>query len=116
MRSKLFQTTSAGTGNFSPHIVDTERLLFRTRGRKTGKTAPDVVMGGIRDDQAPLARCRHQDAHRESQAPCDRHHGVLENKGLLEHAQQTANHSSPHTTKLYDRSNDAISHDESSAS
>jgi hypothetical protein len=36
----------------------------------------------------------------------------LKNKGLLEHAQTLANHSSPRTTKLYDRRTDEISLDE----
>ena len=36
----------------------------------------------------------------------------LKNKGLLEHAQTLANHSSPRTTKLYDRRTDDISLDE----
>ena len=33
----------------------------------------------------------------------------LQNGGTIEHAQQIANHESPRTTKLYDRTNDAIS-------
>ena len=36
----------------------------------------------------------------------------LKNGGTIEHAQQIANHESPRTTKLYDRTNDAISVDE----
>src|SRR5512135_209501 len=36
----------------------------------------------------------------------------LQNGGTVEHAQQIANHESPRTTKLYDRTNDAISLDE----
>jgi site-specific recombinase XerD len=36
----------------------------------------------------------------------------LKNKGTLEHAQTIANHSSPRTTKLYDRRSDEISLDE----
>jgi integrase/recombinase XerD len=36
----------------------------------------------------------------------------LENGGTIEHAQQIAAHESPRTTKLYDRTNDAISLDE----
>jgi site-specific recombinase XerD len=36
----------------------------------------------------------------------------LENGGILEHAQQMAAHSSPHTTKLYDRTSDDITLDE----
>jgi integrase len=40
----------------------------------------------------------------------------LENGGTLENAQQIACHESPRTTKLYDRSNDTLTLDESSAS
>jgi integrase len=36
----------------------------------------------------------------------------LENKGTLEKAQQMASHSSPRTTKLYDRTNDQVTLDE----
>jgi integrase/recombinase XerD len=36
----------------------------------------------------------------------------LENGGTLEHAQQIANHESPKTTKLYDRTRDRITLDE----
>jgi integrase len=36
----------------------------------------------------------------------------LEHKGTLERAQQMAAHSSPRTTKLYDRTNDLITLDE----
>lgn len=33
----------------------------------------------------------------------------LENRGTIEHAEQIASHESPRTTKLYDRTSDAIS-------
>ena len=36
----------------------------------------------------------------------------LENSGTIEHAQQIANHESPKTTKLYDRTSDQITLDE----
>jgi hypothetical protein len=36
----------------------------------------------------------------------------LNNGGTLEKAQQTAAHSSPRTTKLYDRTNDELTLDE----
>jgi integrase/recombinase XerD len=36
----------------------------------------------------------------------------LENGGSIEHAQQIANHESPKTTKLYDRTSDQITLDE----
>jgi integrase/recombinase XerD len=36
----------------------------------------------------------------------------LENDGTLEHAQRIANHESPKTTKLYDRTGDRITLDE----
>jgi hypothetical protein len=44
--------------------------------------------------------------------PARRHHTYLQNGGTIEHAQQIANHESPRTTKLYDRTDDAISLDE----
>ena len=36
----------------------------------------------------------------------------LQNGGTLEHAQQIAAHESPRTTKLYDRTRDAVALDE----
>jgi integrase/recombinase XerD len=36
----------------------------------------------------------------------------LENGGTIEHAQEIANHESPKTTKLYDRTSDQITLDE----
>lgn len=36
----------------------------------------------------------------------------LENSGTIEHAQQITAHESPRTTRLYDRTSDAISLDE----
>ena len=36
----------------------------------------------------------------------------LQNGGTMEHTLKIANHESPRTTKLYDRTNDAISLDE----
>jgi integrase/recombinase XerD len=36
----------------------------------------------------------------------------LENGGTIEHAQQIANHESPKTTKLYDRTSDQVTLDE----
>jgi integrase/recombinase XerD len=36
----------------------------------------------------------------------------LQNGGTIEHAQQVANHESPRTTKLYDRTSDTITLDE----
>jgi len=36
----------------------------------------------------------------------------LENGGTLEHAQTIANHESPRTTKLYDRTSEELSLDE----
>jgi integrase/recombinase XerD len=37
---------------------------------------------------------------------------ALQSSGTIEHGQQIANHESPRTTKLCDRTNDAISLDE----
>jgi len=37
---------------------------------------------------------------------------LLEHEGTIEHAQQIANHESPKTTKLYDRTFDQVDLDE----
>ena len=44
--------------------------------------------------------------------PGDGDHGVLIERGTLEHAQQIAGHASPKTTKLYDRTADTVTVDE----
>ena len=55
---------------------------------------------------------RHRDRARLPLLPGDRDHGLSQNGGLLEHAQQMAAHESARTTKLYDRRNDKVTLDE----
>ena len=93
-------------------VGDRDGPLFHTSGRKTGQPHP------------MSQREAHAMIQRRAQAPgiktrignhTFRATGItayMSNGGSLEHAQQIANHSSPRTTKLYDRRQDTISLDE----
>jgi hypothetical protein len=54
----------------------------------------------------------HQGTHRQHTFRATGITAYMSNGGSLEHAQQTANHSSPRTMKLYDRRQETISLDE----
>jgi integrase/recombinase XerD len=88
--------------------------LFRsTRGRSRELT-PRAVS---RFDAYKMIQRRAEDAGISSEIACHtfRATGITEylrNGGTIEHAQQIAAHESPRTTKLYDRTSDAISLDE----
>jgi integrase len=88
--------------------------LFRsTRGRTRALTA----RGMNRVDVYRMIRRRAQDAGLNVAACCHtfRATGItayMDNGGLLENAQMMAAHESPRTTKLYDRTSDAITLDE----
>jgi integrase/recombinase XerD len=88
--------------------------LFRsTRGRSRELTARAVS----RFDAYKMIQRRAEDAGISSEIACHtfRATGITEylrNGGTIEHAQQIAAHESPRTTKLYDRTTDAISLDE----
>jgi integrase/recombinase XerD len=88
--------------------------LFRsTRGRSRELTARAVS----RFDAYKMIQRRAEDAGISSEIACHtfRATGITEylrNGGTIEHAQQIAAHESPRTTKLYDRTSDAISLDE----
>lgn len=88
--------------------------LFRsTRGRSRELTTR--VMS--RFDAYKMIQRRAEDAGISSEIACHtfRATGITEylrNGGTIEHAQQIAAHESPRTTKLYDRTSDAISLDE----
>lgn len=88
--------------------------LFRsTRGRSRELTARAVS----RFDAYKMIQRRAEGAEISSEIACHtfRATGITEylrNGGTIEHAQQIAAHESPRTTKLYDRTNDAISLDE----
>src|SRR5205085_5168768 len=88
--------------------------LFRsTRGRSRELTARAMS----RFDAYKMIQRRAEDAGILSEIACHtfRATGITEylrNGGTIEHAQQIAAHESPRTTKLYDRTSDAISLDE----
>lgn len=88
--------------------------LFRsTRGRSRELTTRPMS----RFDAYKMIRRRAEDAEISSEIACHtfRATGITEylrNGGTIEHAQQIAAHESPRTTKLYDRTSDAISLDE----
>jgi site-specific recombinase XerD len=91
---------------------DPDGLLFRTTGRKTGLAGRMYQQDAYRmiQRQVLIAGLGTRAGNHTFRAT-----GItayLKNKGLLEHAQTIANHSSPRTTKLYDRRSDEISLDE----
>jgi integrase len=88
--------------------------LFRTtRGQSRSITA----IGMNRVETWKMIKRRAEDAGLSPEVTCHtfRATGItayLENGGVIEHAQQIAAHESPRTTKLYDRTSDAIGLDE----
>lgn len=91
---------------------DKEGPLFRTTGRATGEphrmTQPDAYR--MIQRRARTAGIKTKIGNHSLRAT-----GItdyLKNNGTLEHAQAMANHSSPRTTKLYDRRADELSLDE----
>jgi site-specific recombinase XerD len=91
---------------------DADGPLFRTTGRATGTphrmTQPDAYR--MLQRRARQARIETRIGNHSLRAT-----GItdyLKHDGTLEHAQQMANHSSPRTTKLYDRRSDEASLDE----
>lgn len=95
-------------------VEEKSKPLFRTtRGRSRKLTARAMS----RFDAYKMIQRRAEDAGISSEIACHtfRATGITEylrNGGTIEHAQQIAAHESPRTTKLYDRTNDAISLDE----
>jgi len=91
---------------------DGEGALFRTTGRTTGKPH--------RMGQSDAYRMIQRRAKQAGITTKIGNHSMratgitdyLKNSGTLEHAQQMANHSSPRTTKLYDRRNDEVALEE----
>lgn len=91
---------------------DKDGPLFRTTGRTTGIPS--------RMTQSDAYRMIQRRARQAGIATHIGNHSLratgitayLKQEGTLEHAQQMANHSSPRTTKLYDRRNDEASIDE----
>ena len=93
---------------------DRKGPLFRTvKGRTKRLTANRLS----RENAYLMIQKRMQGAGLATKANCHtfRATGItayLESGGILEHAQQIANHESPTTTKLYDRTSDEITLDE----
>lgn len=91
---------------------DKDGPLFRTTGRTTGvphrMTQPDTYR--MIERRARQAGIKTKIGNHSLRAT-----GItdyLKHEGTLENAQQMANHSSPRTTKLYDRRNDELTLDE----
>jgi site-specific recombinase XerD len=97
---------AAGIGN------DKDGPLFRTTGRSTGRPHRMTQQDGYRMIQR---RARHAGIKTRIGNHSMRATGItdcLKSDGTLEHAQTMAAHSSPRTTKLYDRRNDETALDE----
>jgi integrase len=109
--------------------ASTEGAAGEIKTESQRSPTPNDPLANIRERNRPLAVPRSQKAarknsmvaSRESIAPLStschtfRATGItayLENGSTIEHAQAIANHESPRTTKLYDRTSDAISLDE----
>ncbi len=92
--------------------ADTDGPLFRTTGRTTGipqrMTQPDAYRMVQRRARAAGIETKIGNHSLRATGITD----YLKNNGTLEHAQTMANHSSPRTTKLYDRRSDEITLDE----
>lgn len=92
--------------------ADTDGPLFRTTGRTTGTpqrmTPPDAYRMIQRRARAAGIETKIGNHSLRATGITD----YLKNNGTLEHAQAMANHSSPRTTKLYDRRSDEIALDE----
>jgi len=95
-------------------IEEKNKALFRTT---RGKTRTLTKNGMNRVETWKMIKRRAEEAGLSANTTCHtfRATGItayLENGGTIEHAQQIAAHESPRTTKLYDRTSDAISLDE----
>ncbi len=91
---------------------DTDGPLFRTTGRATGQphrmTQPDAYRMIQRHARAAGIKTKIGNHSLRATGITD----YLKNAGTLEYAQAMANHSSPRTTRLYDRRGDELSLDE----
>ena len=102
-------------GTQAAAIADDKRgLLFRTAKGETRRLT-DQAMNPV--DLLRMIKRRAKQAGLPPTTCCHtfRATGIttyLQNGGTIEHAQQIAYHESPRTTKLYDRTDDAISLDE----
>jgi hypothetical protein len=81
-------------------------------GKHDRHEAAHGAAGRLSDDSAPREGGGHQNQNWQSLTRATGITDYLKSDGTLEHAQAMANHSSPRTTKLYDRRNDEASLDE----
>lgn len=86
--------------------------LFRTTGRKTGRTQELWQQDTYRMIQRRAATAGIKTKIGNHTFRATGITAYLRNQGLLEHAQTIANHASPRTTKLYDRRSEEITLDE----
>jgi site-specific recombinase XerD len=91
---------------------DADGPLFRSVGRKTGRTEAMWQQDVYRMIQRRAAAAGVATKIGNHTFRATGITAYLKNGGTLEHAQTIANHSSPRTTKLYDRRSDEISLDE----
>jgi integrase len=91
---------------------DPDGPLFRTTGRKTGAQHPMWQQDAYRMIQRRAAAAGIKTRIGNHTFRATGITAYLKNSGKLEHAQTMANHSSPRTTKLYDRREEEISLDE----
>lgn len=91
---------------------DPDGPLFRTTGRKTGLQQEMWQQDAYRMIQRRSAAVGLKTRIGNHTFRATGITAYLKNDGTLEHAQTMANHSSPRTTKLYDRRQDDISLDE----
>jgi site-specific recombinase XerD len=91
---------------------DLDGPLFRTTGRKTGQQQEMWQQDTYRMIQRRSAAVGLKTRIGNHTFRATGITAYLKNAGTLEHAQTMANHSSPRTTKLYDRRQDQISLDE----
>jgi len=91
---------------------DLDGPLFRTTGRKTGQQQEMWQQDAYRMIQRRSAAVGLKTRIGNHTFRATGITAYLKNAGTLEHAQTMANHSSPRTTKLYDRRQDQISLDE----
>ncbi|MCB8883969.1 tyrosine-type recombinase/integrase [Acidisoma cellulosilytica] len=93
-------------------VDDMDGPLFRTTGRKTGAAHPMWQQDAYRMIQRRAAAANIKTRIGNHTFRATGITAYLKNNGVLEHAQTIAGHSSPRTTKLYDRRSDEISLDE----
>ena len=91
---------------------DADGPLFRSAGRKTGRAEALWQQDTYRMIQRRAAAAGIATKIGNHTFRATGITAYLKNGGTLEHAQTIANHSSPRTTKLYDRRSDEISLDE----